>query len=139
MSEQPPEVPRLTLDQAAKSFGAVQALADGSIALFSGEAHALVGENGAGKSTLVKILAGVYQPDSGTIAVNGRPIMLGGPHAARDAGISIIYQEPTLFPDLTVGGEHLHGAAAARRRPPHRPAGHEPQRGGHLHPAGRGA
>ena len=70
--------------------------------LFGGEAHALVGENGAGKSTLVKILAGVYQPDSGTLAVDGQPVVLSGPQAARDAGISIIYQEPTLFPDLTV-------------------------------------
>ena len=95
-------VPRLTLDQAVKAFGAVQALADGSIALFGGEAHALVGENGAGKSTLVKILAGVYQPDSGTLAIDGQPVILNGPNAAREAGISIIYQEPTLFPDLTV-------------------------------------
>ncbi len=80
----------------------MQALADGSITLFPGEAHALVGENGAGKSTLVKILAGVYQPDRGTLAVDGQPVVLNGPNAARDAGISIIYQEPTLFPDLTV-------------------------------------
>src|ERR1017187_2124730 len=102
LSEQPEEVPRLALDQAAKAFGAVQALVDGSITLFPGEAHALVGENGAGKSTLVKILAGVYQPDSGTLAIDGQPVVLSGPTAARDAGISIIYQEPTLFPDLTV-------------------------------------
>jgi rhamnose transport system ATP-binding protein len=102
LSEQPEEVPRLTLDRAAKAFGAVQALVDGSIALFPAEAHALVGENGAGKSTLVKILAGVYQPDSGTLGIDGQPVVLSGPVAARDAGISIIYQEPTLFPDLTV-------------------------------------
>jgi rhamnose transport system ATP-binding protein len=102
LSEQPEEVPRLALDQAAKAFGAVQALVDSSITLFPGEAHALVGENGAGKSTLVKILAGVYQPDSGTLAIDGQPVVLSGPTAARDAGISIIYQEPTLFPDLTV-------------------------------------
>ncbi|MGD0604819.1 MAG: sugar ABC transporter ATP-binding protein [Streptosporangiaceae bacterium] len=102
MSEQPEEVPRLALDRAAKAFGAVQALVDGSITLFPAEAHALVGENGAGKSTLVKILAGVYQPDSGTLAIDGQPVVLSGPVAARDAGISVIYQEPTLFPDLTV-------------------------------------
>jgi rhamnose transport system ATP-binding protein len=102
VSEQSAPVPRVTLDQAAKSFGAVRALVDGTIALYPGEAHALVGENGAGKSTLVKILAGVYQPDSGTLTVNGEPVVLSGPTAARDAGISIIYQEPTLFPDLTV-------------------------------------
>ena len=92
----------LSLRHAAKAFGAVQALADGSIELYAGEAHALVGENGAGKSTLVKILAGVHQPDSGTLLIDGKPAVLHGPAAARDAGIAVIYQEPTLFPDLTV-------------------------------------
>jgi rhamnose transport system ATP-binding protein len=94
--------PVLSLRHAAKSFGAVQALTDASIELFPGEAHALVGENGAGKSTLVKILAGVHQPDSGTLEIGGRPVTLSGPAAAQAAGIAVIYQEPTLFPDLTV-------------------------------------
>ena len=94
--------PVLSLLHAAKSFGAVQALVDGSIELRGGEVHALVGENGAGKSTLVKILAGVHQPDSGTLAIDGRETVLHGPAAARAAGIAIIYQEPTQFPDLTV-------------------------------------
>src|SRR5450631_3757748 len=92
----------LSLQHAAKAFGAVQAIADGSIELYAGEAHALVGENGAGKSTMVKILAGVYQLDSGTLLMDGKPAVLHGPAAARDAGIAVIYQEPTLFPDLTV-------------------------------------
>ncbi len=87
---------------AAKAFGAVQAIADGSIELYSGEAHALVGENGAGKSTMVKILAGVHQLDSGTLLMDGEPTTLHGPAAAKQAGIAVIYQEPTLFPDLTV-------------------------------------
>ena len=90
------------LRHAAKSFGAVQALVDGSIELHSGEAHALVGENGAGKSTLVKILAGVYQPDAGVLLVDGQEVTLHGPAAARAAGIAVIYQEPALFPDLSV-------------------------------------
>jgi len=92
----------LELQHAAKSFGAVRALIDGSVELRAGEVHALLGENGAGKSTLVKILAGVYQPDSGALVIAGREVALHGPAAARAAGIAVIYQEPTLFPDLTV-------------------------------------
>ncbi|WP_439333605.1 sugar ABC transporter ATP-binding protein [Trebonia kvetii] len=92
----------LELQHAAKSFGAVRALIDGSVQLRAGEVHALLGENGAGKSTLVKILAGVHQPDTGTLTVNGKEVTLHGPAAARAAGIAVIYQEPTLFPDLTV-------------------------------------
>jgi rhamnose transport system ATP-binding protein len=94
--------PILVLRHAAKAFGAVQALVDGSIELYPGEAHALVGENGAGKSTLVKILAGVYQPDAGALFIDGKEGTLHGPAMARAAGIAVIYQEPALFPDLTV-------------------------------------
>jgi rhamnose transport system ATP-binding protein len=94
--------PVLVLSHAAKSFGAVHALLDGSIELRSGEVHALVGENGAGKSTLVKILAGVYQPDAGALAIDGQEVTLHGPAMAQAAGIAVIYQEPALFPDLTV-------------------------------------
>jgi rhamnose transport system ATP-binding protein len=94
--------PVLVLEKATKSFGAVRALEDGSVTLYPGEAHALLGENGAGKSTLVKILAGVHQADGGRLLLDGRPISFNGPAASRAAGVSIIYQEPTLFPDLTV-------------------------------------
>jgi rhamnose transport system ATP-binding protein len=94
--------PLLVLDHATKNFGAVHALEDGSVVLYPGEAHALLGENGAGKSTLVKILAGVHQPDGGSLIIDGTPVILGGPAASRAAGVSIIYQEPTLFPDLSV-------------------------------------
>ncbi len=97
-----PQVPLLVLERAAKSFGAVRALEDGSVTLYPGEAHALLGENGAGKSTLVKILAGVHQPDSGRLLIDGEPVTFSGPLASKAAGVSIIYQEPTLFPDLTV-------------------------------------
>src|SRR6266704_2242435 len=83
--------PVLVLRHAAKSFGAVQALLDGSIELYPGEAHALVGENGAGKSTLVKILAGVHQPDSGELTLGGEPVSFSSPSASRAAGVSIIY------------------------------------------------
>jgi rhamnose transport system ATP-binding protein len=94
--------PLLSVVHATKAFGAVHAVVDGSIDLYGGEAHALVGENGAGKSTLVKMLAGVHQPDEGQLLFEGQPVTLGGPAAAQSAGIAVIYQEPTLFPDLTV-------------------------------------
>ena len=93
---------RLVLTEATKSFGAVKALENGSITLYGGEAHALLGENGAGKSTLVKILGGVYRADSGTLTLDGEPADFGGPSEAQAAGVAIIYQEPSLFPDLTV-------------------------------------
>ena len=95
-------VPVLALEQVSKSFGAVKAVIDGMIELRAGEAHALLGENGAGKSTMVKMLAGVHQPDGGRFLINGEPVVLDGPAAAIAAGIAIIYQEPTLFPDLSV-------------------------------------
>src|SRR5215211_5762801 len=96
----------LALEDVSKFFGAVAALRGARLELRSGEAHALVGENGAGKSTLVKILAGVHGPDTGRVLLDGEPVELDNPAAARAAGIAVIYQEPTLFPDLSVG-EHL--------------------------------
>jgi rhamnose transport system ATP-binding protein len=111
----PAVAPLLSLHHAAKAFGAVQAVADASIDLYGGEAHALVGENGAGKSTLVKILAGVYQLDSGSMLVGGAPTVLHSPAAAHAAGIAVIYQEPTLFPDLTVAENIFMGRQPLRR------------------------
>ena len=94
--------PVLVVDRATKFFGPVEALINGSITLFPGEAHALLGENGAGKSTLVKILAGVHNADGGHITLDGKPVRFLNPIDAREAGVSVIYQEPTLFPDLSV-------------------------------------
>ncbi|TFC30255.1 sugar ABC transporter ATP-binding protein [Cryobacterium sp. TMT2-18-3] len=99
--DRPPE-PRLTLSGAVKAFGPVVALADGNIEILPGEIHALVGENGAGKSTLVKILAGLYRLDAGEFQVEGQPVSFRTVADSKGAGISVIYQEPTLFPDLTV-------------------------------------
>nr|WP_211658974.1 sugar ABC transporter ATP-binding protein [Phytoactinopolyspora halophila] len=98
----PGERPAVRLTGASKSFGSVVALRDASIDIHAGEAHALVGENGAGKSTLIKILAGAHRPDSGTLEIDGHPVEFSGTAAAKAAGIAVIYQEPTLFPDLTV-------------------------------------
>jgi rhamnose transport system ATP-binding protein len=92
----------LEMRHIAKRFGATQALEDVSLILRAGEVHALLGENGAGKSTLIKIMTGVYQPDSGEILLNGRSITLGNAAAAQRQGIAAIYQEPLLFPDLNV-------------------------------------
>ncbi|MCM4083487.1 sugar ABC transporter ATP-binding protein [Paractinoplanes hotanensis] len=94
--------PRLEVHDVTKSFGAVAAVQGVSFPLFPGEAHALVGENGAGKSTIVKMLAGVHRPDTGTLRVDGVDVDFAGPADAKAAGIAVIYQEPTLFPDLSV-------------------------------------
>ncbi|MCC9740351.1 sugar ABC transporter ATP-binding protein [Streptomyces sp. MNU89] len=97
-----PAEPVLALRDVHKSFAAVRALRGVSLELLPGEAHALAGENGAGKSTLIKILAGVHRPDAGELLLDGRPVVFHGPADARHAGIAVIHQEPTLFPDLSV-------------------------------------
>jgi rhamnose transport system ATP-binding protein len=95
-------VPPASLKGVSKRFGATQALDGVSLDLLPGEIHGLVGENGAGKSTIVKVLAGIHQPDSGTVVVDGKPVLLHGPAHARSLGIAVVHQEPRLFPDLTV-------------------------------------
>jgi rhamnose transport system ATP-binding protein len=99
----------------SKRFAATQALDAVSLALRPGEVHALVGENGAGKSTLVKILAGIHQPDSGTILLDGDEVQIAGPAHARALGIAVVHQEPRLFPDLTVAENVFIGHAPAGR------------------------
>src|SRR5437660_7403910 len=94
--------PLLRLGNISKSFGAVRALRSVSFDSFAGEVHALVGENGAGKSTLIKIITGADQPDAGTIELNGALVPNLKPAAARALGIAAIYQQPALFPDLSV-------------------------------------
>jgi len=96
------ETPVVELRDATKSYGAVRALSDGNLVLRSGEVRALMGENGAGKSTLVKVLGGVVRRDTGDMRVGGEPVDFHSPHDARDAGLAVIYQEPTLFPDLSI-------------------------------------
>lgn len=94
--------PLLQLSGITKSFGAVRALRGVSIDLRPGEVHALLGENGAGKSTLIKIITGAHQPDSGIIEIDGQQIHRLTPASARARGIAAIYQQPALFPDLSV-------------------------------------
>ena len=86
----------------SKRFGSTHALRGVSLDLRPGEIHALVGENGAGKSTLIKVMTGLYRPDSGHIEVAGEPVELRSPADAQALGIACIYQEPLVFPDLTV-------------------------------------
>ena len=94
--------PPVALVGVSKRFAATQALSDVSLDLLPGEIHGLVGENGAGKSTIVKVLAGIHQPDSGEVLLDGKPVLLHGPAQARSLGIAVVHQEPRLFPDLTV-------------------------------------
>jgi rhamnose transport system ATP-binding protein len=109
------ETPLLELQHATKSFGAVHALEDGDIALHGGEVHGLVGENGAGKSTLVKILAGVHRPDAGRLVIDGEEAIFENAKQSQAAGIAIIFQEPTLFPDLTVAENIFVGVQPLKR------------------------
>ncbi len=85
-----------------KRFPGVHALKAAQFDLQAGEVHALMGENGAGKSTLMKIMSGIYQPDGGTIEVEGKAVTIHGPRAAQALGIGIIHQELALMNDLTV-------------------------------------
>jgi rhamnose transport system ATP-binding protein len=94
--------PLLRLTDVSKSFGGVRALRGVSFELLPGEVHALVGENGAGKSTLIKVVTGAHRPDSGTLEIGGRAVTDNDPLRARGLGVAVIYQQPALFPDLTV-------------------------------------
>ena len=102
MSDTSNRAAALELRDVAKSFGAVRALSSGSIRVESGSIHALVGENGAGKSTLVKVVAGVHRRDGGEFLLDGESVDFGSTAESKAAGVAVIYQEPTLFPDLSV-------------------------------------
>jgi len=105
----------LEIHGAAKRFGGVHALVDAHLSLNAGEIHALLGENGAGKSTLLKTLAGVHKLDAGTITLFGKDFISAGTRGSLEQGIAVIYQEPNLFPDLTlaenvfIGRQLVHG------------------------------
>ena len=115
-ASQPDEI--LVARGMSKSYGGVQALKDVTFAAYRGKVNVLVGENGAGKSTLMKILSGSEQPTTGQILIDGEPVVLATPRDAMAAGIGIIHQELSLFPNLSIAENMF--------------AGHELRSGGRL-------
>jgi rhamnose transport system ATP-binding protein len=115
------ERPVLEMVHVSKQFGATLALDDVSLELRRGEIHALLGENGAGKSTLIKIMTGVQRQDSGEIRIDGTPVRVTSSQDAQRLGVAAIYQEPMIFPDLSVAenifiGHRDRGKVVDRRR-----------------------
>jgi D-xylose transport system ATP-binding protein len=115
VAERPVAEPVLSLTGITKRFGAVQALTDVHLSVMPGEVVALVGDNGAGKSTLVKVIAGVYTPDTGRITFDGRAVAPRGPSQAQALGIATVFQDLALCDNLHVvanlflGQEHKIG------------------------------
>src|SRR3954464_238908 len=97
-----------------KRFGATYALRGVSLELRAGQSLALIGENGAGKSTLMKVLSGAHAPDEGSMELDGVTYAPRGPHAARCAGIAMIYQELSLALDLSVEANIMLGQDRSR-------------------------
>ncbi|WP_455835711.1 sugar ABC transporter ATP-binding protein [Pseudarthrobacter siccitolerans] len=106
--------PLLEVRGLTKSFFGIPVLEDAHLTLHRGEVHGLVGENGAGKSTLMKVLAGVYQPDAGTVLLDGREVSFSHPTQAHEAGLSSVFQEFNLLPDRTVA-ENIYLGREPRR------------------------
>ncbi len=107
--------PIIAVEGLNKSFPGVHALKDARFDLYPGEVHALVGENGAGKSTMMKVLAGVYQKDSGTVTCQGKIVDVRNPRQAQQLGISIIHQELNLMNHLTAAQNIFIGREPRRR------------------------
>ena len=106
--------PMVEVKNISKAFPGVQALDDVSVKFLPGEVHAVVGENGAGKSTLMKILAGAYKQDEGTIRFQGEEVQLNHPVQAQNLGVAIIYQEFNLLPERTVAQNIFLGREPSR-------------------------
>lgn len=113
--------PILQMKDISRRFGQFYALKDVNLTVYAGEVHALMGENGAGKSTLMKILAGAYTATSGEILIDGKPHAIKSPKEALAAGITLIYQEINLAPNLTVAeniflGSEIHRGGLVKRK-----------------------
>ncbi|REE77402.1 monosaccharide ABC transporter ATP-binding protein (CUT2 family) [Rhodococcus wratislaviensis] len=109
------KVPAARLEGITKSFNGNSVLRGVSLSLQSGSVSVLAGENGAGKSTLIKVLTGIHQPDSGTIHVAGNPAHFTGPGDARAHGLTVIHQELSVVPELTVAENMVLGREPRRR------------------------
>ena len=94
--------PLIEMRGITKRFGGVTALDDLSLQIMPGEIHCLAGENGSGKSTIIKVMSGVYQPDGGSVFIDGQPAGVLDPVKSTAAGIQVIYQDFSLFPTLSV-------------------------------------
>lgn len=110
------DAPLLQLQAINKRFPGVHALRDVQFDVRRGEVHALIGENGAGKSTMIKIVSGVYQPETGDIQLDGQRVQFANPREAQRAGIATIYQELGLYPELSVAENIFMGHAPTRKR-----------------------
>lgn len=116
-----PQPPLLEARDVSKSFGAVRAVEGVSLAVHAGQVTCLLGDNGAGKSTLIKLLSGVHSADSGTLAVDGRPVRFSAPRDALDAGVATVYQDLSVMPLMSVsrnfflGNEPTVGVGPFRR------------------------
>jgi len=110
----PAGVPALSVRGLTKSYGHVRALRGASFEAYAGEVTALVGDNGAGKSTLIKCVAGVVQPEEGTIEVNGAPVTMTDPQHATQLGIETVYQDLALAPDLDAAANVFLGREVRR-------------------------
>ena len=107
--------PALSFRRVRKSYGHIEALKEVDLEVRAGEIHALLGDNGAGKSTLMKLAAGVAQPDSGTISVNGEAVVLDSPFRARQLGIETVYQDLALADDRSSAANVFVGREVRRR------------------------
>jgi D-xylose transport system ATP-binding protein len=115
--------PLLELSGISKGFGAVQALKDVRFDVFAGEVVALVGDNGAGKSTLIKVISGIYRPDSGAIRWQGKEVTMGSPNDAATLGIATVYQDLALCDNLDVVANLFLGRELTTRGGPLGPIG----------------